>query len=401
MKKIFLLIGIISFFANLSIAQEDKTVTVTVSGQGKTQEEAKQNALRNAIEQAFGAFISSKTEILNDELVKDEIVSVSNGNIQKFEILSEVQTPDGEWSNTVKAVVSVTKLTSFCESKGIAVDFKGGLFAINVKQQQLNEENEIKSIENMCKVLKEISDKSFDFDIEVKDPISLNTPKNEWKVPIVVNVKTNSNFSNLSDYMSSTMKGVSLTKTEADNYKQLEKPIYIFVFTDKNGVKNEFYLRQKSSLMSIFDMFMYMKISLSNFSISNGLSVLTGDKIICSANETDVILNKLYKEDPKKASEFENSAAYKYWDETHVNYQNKIKDNFKPFIFRDERFSLFNLQPCISNPYNGSFGGYIPCDEGKYGNFTATTCEFSFSGIDFNKALISYTFNDVRTLDEL
>jgi hypothetical protein len=47
--------------------------------------------LRSAIEQAFGAFISSKTEILNDNLVKDEIVSVSNGNIQKFEVLSEAQ----------------------------------------------------------------------------------------------------------------------------------------------------------------------------------------------------------------------------------------------------------------------------------------------------------------------
>jgi len=401
MKKVFLVIGIIVFFANISFAQDDKTVTVTVSGQGKTQEEAKQSALRNAIEQAFGAFISSKTEILNDELVKDEIVSVSNGNIQKFDILSEVQTPDGEWSNTVKAVVSVTKLTSFCESKGISVEFKGGLFAINVKQQQLNEGNEIKSIENMCKVLKEISDKSFDFEIEVKDPISLNSPENEWKVPLIVNVKTNNNFNNFNDYFVSTMKGVSLTKTEVDNYKQLEKPIYILIFTDKNGIKNEFYLRQKTSLMSIFDLFMYMKVSLSNFSISNGITVLTGDKIICSSGETDLLLTKLHKEDPKKAYEFEISAAYKYWDETHVNRENKIKDNFKPFIFNKERFSLFNLNPCISNPYIHDFGLYIPCDEEKFGRFSEETCEFSFSGIDFNKVLISYSFNDVRTLDEL
>ena len=36
----------------------DKTVTLTVSGTGKTLEEARLNALRSAIEQAFGAFIS-------------------------------------------------------------------------------------------------------------------------------------------------------------------------------------------------------------------------------------------------------------------------------------------------------------------------------------------------------
>ena len=64
MKKIVFLFGIITLLANVSFAQEDKTVTLTVSGQGQTQDEAKQNALRNAIEQAFGTFISSNTEIL-------------------------------------------------------------------------------------------------------------------------------------------------------------------------------------------------------------------------------------------------------------------------------------------------------------------------------------------------
>ena len=92
MKKILLICALL--FNLVSIAQEDKTVTLTVSGSGKTLEESKTNALRSAIEQAFGAFISSKTEILNDNLVKDEIVSVSNGNIQKFEIISELQIPN-------------------------------------------------------------------------------------------------------------------------------------------------------------------------------------------------------------------------------------------------------------------------------------------------------------------
>ena len=55
-------------------ANSENEVTLTVSGNGKTLEEAKNNALRSAIEQAFGAYISSKTEILNDNLVKDEIV---------------------------------------------------------------------------------------------------------------------------------------------------------------------------------------------------------------------------------------------------------------------------------------------------------------------------------------
>lgn len=41
-------------------SSSNKTTTIVVTGQGKTKYEAQQNALRNAIEQAFGAFISSK-----------------------------------------------------------------------------------------------------------------------------------------------------------------------------------------------------------------------------------------------------------------------------------------------------------------------------------------------------
>ena len=88
MKKIIFILALA-----LSInayAQDNKTVTLVVSGQGKTQDEAKQNALRSAIEQAFGTFISSKTEILNDELVKDEIVSVGE--------FSQDETPRAETS---------------------------------------------------------------------------------------------------------------------------------------------------------------------------------------------------------------------------------------------------------------------------------------------------------------
>lgn len=52
----------------VSMAQTQDDVTLTVSGDGATKEEATNNALRSAIAQAYGVFVSANTQILNDEV---------------------------------------------------------------------------------------------------------------------------------------------------------------------------------------------------------------------------------------------------------------------------------------------------------------------------------------------
>jgi hypothetical protein len=144
-KTICLSFIMIIAFTIINAQSENKDVTIIASGSGKTLEDAKQYALRSATEQAFGAFISSKTEMFNDQVVADQMASVSSGNIKSFEILNQDQLPDGRWGVTLKAMVSVSKLTSFVEAKGIAIEIKGGMFALNIKQQLLNEQGEIKA----------------------------------------------------------------------------------------------------------------------------------------------------------------------------------------------------------------------------------------------------------------
>jgi hypothetical protein len=82
MKKLLTLLILLNVATSL-IAQTD--VTITASGSGKTQEESRQSALRSATEQAFGAFISSKTEVFNDQVVADQMASVSSGNIKSYD----------------------------------------------------------------------------------------------------------------------------------------------------------------------------------------------------------------------------------------------------------------------------------------------------------------------------
>ena len=111
--------SLVFFQKNLFSQNTSQVVKLTVTSQGSSQEEAKNNALRNVIQQTIGVFISANSTILNDNLVKDEIVSISNGTIQKYQILDEGELSNGIYFVTLNAEVSVTKLNSFIENKGV------------------------------------------------------------------------------------------------------------------------------------------------------------------------------------------------------------------------------------------------------------------------------------------
>lgn len=244
-----------------------KTVTLTEIGQGKTKEAAKYNALRNAIEKAFGTFISSNTAVLNDELVKDEIVSVSNGNIQNFEILSETQMPDGSYSSVVKATVSIGKLTTFCENKGITVEFKGGLFAANIKMQELNKKNESAVMSNLFSILNKIIPNGFDYTIEASEPINYTYNNSYWLVPIKVSAHFNKNMANLSTIIENIFSGVNMTPSEIEKYKAQNLSVYNLVFNSKSYTfrtsSAEFYLKYITTIT--------IPLQSLNFKISNGI----------------------------------------------------------------------------------------------------------------------------------
>ena len=268
MKKLIFALSL--YFTVSAFSQDDKTVSLVVSGQGKTQEEAKQNALRSAIEQAFGTFISSKTEILNDNLVKDEIVSITNGNIQKFDIISEVQIPDGGYATTLKATVSVTKLTSFVESKGVAVEFKGGLFSLNIKQQLLNEKSEINAIIEMIGVLHKSMQLSFDYEISSGEPKSIDDKSTNWSIPLQVKSTSNKNIDFCANYFRKTLSGISLTSEEVASYKSLNKKIFS-ITVNYNNQSEVYYLRKKYSVFSIISLIYNWNFYTRLFAVNNGI----------------------------------------------------------------------------------------------------------------------------------
>jgi hypothetical protein len=274
MKQLLLLL--ILAFTLTATAQDDKTVTLTVSGQGITQDQAKQSALRNAIEQAYGAFISAKTEIFNDQVVADQISSVASGNIQSYNMLNESQLPDGTWGVTLKALVSISKLKSFVQAKGIAIEIKGGLFALNIKQQILNEEGEIKAIAEMVGLLHEPMQTSFDYVIKNGEPKSLDTENKNWEIPLVVTASVNKNMNFCANYCIQTLGALSLTAPEVESYKSLNK-IVLPITIDYNNQSQTFYLRKQTSINALKTLVSQWEFYVRSFSVQSGMDQSEGN----------------------------------------------------------------------------------------------------------------------------
>jgi hypothetical protein len=274
--KSIIITGLFVCSFQIAIAQEpDKTVSITASGSGKTQDEAKQTALRSAIEQAFGAFISSKTEILNDQIVSDQIASVASGNIKSFTILHESQLPDGSWGVTLKVIVSVSKLTSFVEAKGVAIEIKGGMFALNIKQQLLNEQAEINAISQMVGLLHEPLQRSFDYIVKSADPISLDEGSKMWAIPILVTATANMNIEFCANYCIKTLTALSLSPEEVKSYLSLKKNVFP-VHVKFKGVDKVFYLRKQISINALNMFTSNWEFYTRLYTLQSGLDTISG-----------------------------------------------------------------------------------------------------------------------------
>lgn len=228
-------------------------IILTVSSSGKDKESAVQSALRSAIEQAFGAFISTKTELLNDKIILDGITSISSGNIKQFSIIEESVLPNGVYTITLKALVSIEKLSGFVKAKGLKVEMEGNLFAVNIQQQILNERNEVKSLENAISLLHEPMQTICDYQIETTTPKSIDEDNENWEIPILVKAKANKNYDICVKYLIKTLKAISLTRDEVQSYTQLNKLSYELEI-EHQGIRHSIFLRkfQSVELLSAF-----------------------------------------------------------------------------------------------------------------------------------------------------
>jgi hypothetical protein len=260
-KHYYILVLSFLIITNLFSQQTDK-VSIKTVGQGKTISDATANALREAISQAYGVFISANTTIVNDSLLKDEIVSLTTGNIEKYDVLSQTEIPTIGYSVILNSVVSLGKLSSFAQSKGAEASFDGGGFAMNIKLQKLNEQAEVIAMNNLLTQTWEYINSAIQFNLQVGQP-TLN--QNDSTENYLLNIKV---IAGLNDTVKTAIMGflneglnqISMSPEEVVSYESVQKPIYTI---------SRFRFRNKASLFSVFVFSYRLNVLYSGFNVSN------------------------------------------------------------------------------------------------------------------------------------
>ena len=246
--------------------KDSNAVTLIVSADAKTKDEATKIALRSAIEQAYGTFVSANTTILNDELAKDEIVTISSGNIKEYKEIASEQMPNGNMYVTLQATVSISKLVSYAQSKGAETEFAGSTFGMNMKMKELNKKNEEIAFDNLAKQVISLYPLAFSYKLEISEPkvindntvyfnkdkytvelpnslsdIGLSGTYNDYYISLVtVYAEPNQQMNKIATLINSVMGALTLSTEEKQEYEDLNLKYfpYLYISTRANMLDN-------------------------------------------------------------------------------------------------------------------------------------------------------------------
>ena len=116
--------------SSIKLTEREGTSLVVAQGVGTNSDEALRDAFRESVRQAVGLFVDAQTQIKNDELIEDRVLTYSNAYVKTYRKISE-STRGGLVRIKISALVQKTKLIEKLKAENISikkVDGKG-LFA--------------------------------------------------------------------------------------------------------------------------------------------------------------------------------------------------------------------------------------------------------------------------------
>ena len=239
MIKIILLSIFIFVLHVISFSQEN----LIVEGNGITCIDARNDALRNAINKAYGSMIYSRTEISNDNLISDEINMLTSGNILNYEEIKSCSESKGNWSIKLKVTVSQTELKKFIEGKGKSVSISGELLKQKTDQEIASTKSELSIIKNLLIQLESLTREPFDYEISI-GKITIKDGK-YCDLPAEINVKSNLNIYNIYLKLNKELDKITINKTDQsfrietmmENNYPIELNSKIYILRNKESIE--------------------------------------------------------------------------------------------------------------------------------------------------------------------
>jgi len=278
-------LGFICTLLAIVVSAQETDLKLVVIGEGANKTDATKMALRSAIEQAFGVFVSANTEILNDEMIRDQVATLSSGNIKSYKELGVLSLPNGNVCVSVEAHVSIGDLVTYAKAHGSAAEFAGQTFMMNMKMRKLNKESEAEVLMQILRRLSLTADSFFNYRIlRIKDPreenyyetgkgYSDNTKRERhgYVLPLEISPILNKNFYEFEKYLINTLTAITLTEKEHEQYinNHMQPALLNVNLSGERESARRFYLRNSSSFVSAFSATIasYLNFSATNFSI--------------------------------------------------------------------------------------------------------------------------------------
>lgn len=205
----------ITMFPKTMLASKD--ISIIVSSDGATIDDAINSALRSALEQTYGAFISSNTTILDNILLEDEIVSLSSGTVKSYKTITKEQMPNGRWYVMLEATVGMNEFASFVNSKGNSVEVDMDSFDANIKMAEMNRISEKKIISNAIAQVQSIGE-LWDYELILAEP--QKGKNDQYYIQGSVKIRYNKNSIMAVKILKDALESVAMSEKEIKQYEQ-------------------------------------------------------------------------------------------------------------------------------------------------------------------------------------
>ena len=261
-----ILLGLIITLISFNVTSQN-TIKIKSSGYGISEMEAIKNAQRNAIEQTLGTYISSKTLVQNDELLSDNISSISDGEILDYKLLESTELSEKEFFVVIDVKVSKSQVANyFNRNSETAIEFQGDLFSNNIEIIDLNKISEINSIKNLLDVANKYVENLVNYEI-IQDGLPQRKSDNLFEVDYTIVGRTNINIIELQTLFINSLQRISLKSSEWKRLKQYSYDRYGKNINYGKTGNETFYFRDKKSLELINKFEKDLKDSYSNFNV--------------------------------------------------------------------------------------------------------------------------------------